>query len=112
VLLAIVGLVLAWLALADVVVDRLRPRAAVAVLGGWSTRVTSMYCIHWILIGWGVGLVGHRRLDLAAVVVAMLVVLVATDRIAASVPLLRGRGRGRDRGRDLESARLPAPAEA
>lgn len=108
VLLAIVGLVVAWLALADLVVERIRPRVVVAVLEGWSGRVTSMYCLHWILIGWGVGLVGHRQLDLAGVVVAMVVVLMATDRITAALPFLRGRGRGRE----TQPARLPAPADA
>jgi hypothetical protein len=49
-----------------------------------------MYCIHWILIGWGVGLVGHRDLDLPVVVVAMAVVLLLTDRITATLPFLRG----------------------
>jgi uncharacterized membrane protein len=90
VLLAILGLVLAWLALADVVVSRVRPNPVFNRLYGWSGRVTAMYCIHWILIGWGVGLVGHRDLELPAVLVAMAVVLVLTDRITITLPFLRG----------------------
>ena len=94
VLLSILGLVLTWLALADLVADRLGNARAGRVLYGWSRRVTSMYCIHWILIGWGVGLVGHRLLDLPAVLAAMLVVLVATDRLTVLLPFLRGRRAG------------------
>jgi uncharacterized membrane protein len=90
VLLAILGLVLAWLALADLVVTGVRPNRAFDQLYGWSRRVTSMYCIHWILIGWGVGLVGHRDLELPAVVAAMALVLVLTDRITVALPFLRG----------------------
>jgi uncharacterized membrane protein len=90
VLLAILGVVLAWLALADVVVSRVRPNAVFDRLYGWSGRVTAMYCIHWILIGWGVGLVGHRDLELPAALVAMGIVLVLTDRITIALPFLRG----------------------
>jgi uncharacterized membrane protein len=90
VLLAILGLVLAWLALADVVVSRVRSNPVFDRLYGWSGRVTAMYCIHWILIGWGVGLVGHRDLELPAVLVAMGIVLVLTDRITITLPFLRG----------------------
>jgi hypothetical protein len=65
-----------------------------------------MYCVHWILIGWGVGLVGHRRLDLAPVLVAMVVVLVLTDRLTATLPFLRGSRPG------VDSRSVARPAEA
>jgi uncharacterized membrane protein len=91
ILLAIVGLVLAWLALADVVVSRVRPNAVFDRLYAWSARVTPMYCIHWILIGWGVGLLGHRETGLGGAALAFVVILVLTDRITTIVPLLRGR---------------------
>jgi uncharacterized membrane protein len=90
ILLAILGLVLAWLAVADVVVSRVRSNPVFERLYGWSGRVTAMYCIHWILIGWGVGLVGHRDLELPAVILAMGLVLVLTDRITIALPFLRG----------------------
>lgn len=110
VLLAILGLVLAWLALADVVVARVRPNPVFAQLYGWSHRVTSMYCIHWILIGWGVGLVGHRDLELPAVIAAMAIVLVLADRITVALPFLRG-PRSRAPG-DAERASTLVPAGA
>jgi uncharacterized membrane protein len=110
VLLAILGLVLVWLALADVVVSRVRPNWVFDRLYGWSGRVTAMYCIHWILIGWGVGLVGHRDLELPAAIAAMAVVLVLTDRITIALPFLRG-----PRSKAPSNAERPStlvPAEA
>jgi len=90
ILLAIVGLVLAWLAVADFVVGAIRATPGFAVLSGWSRRVTSMYCVLWILIGWGVALVGHRRLELPAVVLAIVAVLVVTDRVTLALPTIAG----------------------
>ncbi|HEV8489470.1 MAG TPA: heparan-alpha-glucosaminide N-acetyltransferase domain-containing protein [Candidatus Limnocylindrales bacterium] len=110
VLLAILGLVLGWLALADVVVARVRSNPVFDRFYGWSARVTSMYCIHWILIGWGVALVGHRDLELPAVLVAMGIVLLLADRITATLPFLRG-----PRSRAPSNAERPStlvPAEA
>jgi uncharacterized membrane protein len=91
VVLAITGFVFTWLALGDLVVDRL-PAAVRRVLFGWSARVTAMYCIHWILIGWGVGLLGHRQLDLPTLLAVMAALVVLTDRITVWLPFLRGPG--------------------
>jgi hypothetical protein len=41
-----------------------------------------MYFTHWILVGWGIGLVGFRDLSLPAVLVAMAAAVVATSRIS------------------------------
>jgi uncharacterized membrane protein len=87
---AILGLGAAWLAACDVVVRRVPANRLFELLYGWSARVTSMYCIHWILIAWGVGLVGHRQLDLPALVGAMVVVLALAHRISLAHPRLRG----------------------
>jgi uncharacterized membrane protein len=87
---AILGLGMAWLAACDVAVERLPPNRALDLMYGWSARVTSMYCIHWILIGWGVGIVGHRQLDLPAILVAMIVVIILTDRLTLAHPRLSG----------------------
>ncbi len=115
VVLAILGFVLVWLAACDVLLSRLPPNPVTRVLFGWSARVTSMYCIHWILIGWGVGLLGHRQLDLPALLAVMVALVVITDRITIWLPFLRGPGAGRRvraettprRGR-VEAASTPA----
>jgi len=87
--LGIVGLGMAWLAACDALVARVRAHRLFEVLYGWSARVTAMYCLHWILIGWSVGLVGHRQLELPAVLVAMGVVVVATHAIVRRLPAPR-----------------------
>jgi uncharacterized membrane protein len=110
IVLAILGFVLVWLAGCDLVVDRL-PGFLRAPLFGWSARVTSMYCIHWILIGWGVGLLGHRQLDLPALVVVMVALVALTDRITVWLPFLRGPG-SRNRQRDAARAATPGPGTA
>ncbi len=94
VLAGFIGIVLAWLALADIVVARVRTGRALDLLFGWSARVTSMYCVHWILIGWGVAIVGRRELELPGLAIAMVVVLVVADRITLALPFLRGRRPG------------------
>ncbi len=106
IVLAILGFVLVWLAACDLAVGRL-PASVGDLLYGWSARVTSMYCIHWILIGWGVGLFGHRQLDLPALVLVMLGLVVVTDRITAWLPFLRGPGARR---RQIRETPAPAPA--
>jgi hypothetical protein len=45
---------------------------------GWSDRIIAMYFAHWIIVGWGVGLVGFRDLDLVPVLLAMTAAVVAT----------------------------------
>ena len=72
---------------------RIPANPAFEIVFGWSTRVTAMYCVHWVVIGWSIGLVGHRTLDLPAVLVSMVVVAVATHLIVrgvARLPRLRG----------------------
>jgi hypothetical protein len=48
------------------------------VLYDWGARVTSMYVIHWLIVTWGVAIVGFRVMDLGPVLGAMAAVLVAT----------------------------------
>jgi hypothetical protein len=75
----ILGIVLIWLALCDVVTRRAWIDRRLGIVYGWSGRVIPMYFTHWILVGWGIGLVGFRDLSLAAVLVAMAGAVVATS---------------------------------
>jgi uncharacterized membrane protein len=79
---AIMGLVLIWLALCDVVTRRSWIDRRLGIVYGWSSRVVAMYFAHWILIGWGVGLVGFRDLDLGAVLAAMAVAVFLTSKLS------------------------------
>ncbi len=49
------------------------------VVYGWSDRVIAMYFTHWIIVGWGIGLVGFRALGLGPVLLAMAAAVVATN---------------------------------
>ncbi|MBF8290516.1 MAG: hypothetical protein HW391_1484, partial [Chloroflexi bacterium] len=72
---AILGFVLAWTWACDFLVRRLGDRGAMRLLQRAGRRVTSLYVIHWLIVGWGIGLVGFRALDLVPVLVAMTVVV-------------------------------------
>jgi uncharacterized membrane protein len=89
--LAILGFVLVWIAACDQVVRRVPRARVVDVVYGWSARVQAMYITHWLLVGWGVGLVGFQTLGLAPVLVLMGVVVVLTSQLTAAYPVLAAR---------------------
>jgi uncharacterized membrane protein len=76
---AIMGIILLWLALCDLVTRRPWVDRHLAIVYGWSGRVIAMYFTHWIIVGWGIGIVGFRDLSLPAVLAAMVVAVVATS---------------------------------
>ena len=55
---AIMGVILVWLALCDLASRRRGVDRAFGFFYGWSDRVIAIYFTHWIIVGWGVGLVG------------------------------------------------------
>jgi uncharacterized membrane protein len=88
---AIMGIVLLWLALCDAVsriewIDR-----RLGVVYGWSHRVIAMYFTHWVIVGWGVGLVGFRGLDLPSVLIAMTAAVVLTHYLSRFAVRLEAR---------------------
>jgi uncharacterized membrane protein len=98
---AIMGIILVWLAVCDLVSRRHWADRGLAFFYGWSDRVIAIYFTHWIIVGWGVGLVGFRALPLAQVLLAMAVAVVATSylsrfavRLETSWWLRRGPTRG------------------
>ena len=90
-----------WLALCDVVTARPGISRSFGVFYGWSDRVIAIYFTHWIIVGWGVGLVGFRALALGPVLLAMAAAVVATNylsrfavKLETSWWLRRGPARG------------------
>jgi uncharacterized membrane protein len=79
---AIMGIILLWLALCDVATRQRRIDRLVGSLYRWSDRVIAIYFTHWIIVGWGVGLVGFRALGLGPVLLAMAVAVVATSYLS------------------------------
>jgi surface polysaccharide O-acyltransferase-like enzyme len=79
---AIMGIVLVWLALCHLATGRRRIDRRLGFFYGWSDRVIAIYFTHWIIVGWGVGLVGFRALSLGPVLVAMAAAVVATSYLS------------------------------
>ena len=75
---AIFGIILVWLALAEVVTRVPAIDRRLGVVYAWSDRIIAMYFAHWIIVGWAIGIVGFRDLDLAPVLLAMAAAVVAT----------------------------------
>jgi len=44
----------------------------------WSDRVIPMYFVHWLVVGWGIGIVGFRDLPLPGILVATPIAVVIT----------------------------------
>ena len=98
---AIMGIILLWLALCDLATRRRSLNRWFGFFYRWSDRVIAIYFTHWIIVGWGVGLVGFRALALGPVLLAMVVAVVATSylsrfavKLETSWWLRRGRTRG------------------
>ena len=79
---AIMGIILLWLALCDLATRRRGIDRASGFFYGWSDRVIAIYFTHWIIVGWGVGLVGFRALPLGSVLLAMAAAVVATSYLS------------------------------
>lgn len=79
---AIFGIILVWLALCDIATRVRWIDRHVRFAYGWSDRVIAIYFTHWVIVGWGVGLVGFRALDLPAVLIAMAAAVVATNYLS------------------------------
>jgi uncharacterized membrane protein len=78
----IFGIVLVWLALCDWATRHRWVDRHLGVVYGWSHRVIAMYFTHWVIVGWGAGLVGFRALDLGPVLVAMAAAVVLTSYLS------------------------------
>jgi len=79
---AIMGIDLIWLALCNIASGRRRLDRPFRFFYRWSDRVIAIYFTHWIIVGWGIGLVGFRALALGPVLVAMASAAVATNYLS------------------------------
>jgi uncharacterized membrane protein len=109
---AIIGIILVWLALCDLATRRPWTDRWFGFFYGWSDRVIAIYFTHWIIVGWGVGLVGFRALTLGPVLLAMAVAVVATSylsRFAVKLETSWWLRRGATRGSSEIAVEVPAP---
>jgi uncharacterized membrane protein len=98
---AIMGIILVWLALCQAVSRIHLIDTRLGVVYGWSERVIGMYFAHWLIVGWGAGVVGFRALGLGPVLFAMAAAVVLTSYLSrfavrheASPRTRRARGDG------------------
>jgi hypothetical protein len=75
----IAGFVLVWLGICHAISQRVRKSAVVGVLSYWSENVTVFYFLHWVIIGWGVGIAGFQELSLIPTIISMVVAAVLAD---------------------------------
>jgi uncharacterized membrane protein len=96
---AILGIVLLWLWLCDLLAGIAPIGDRLGIVYGWSHRVIAMYFAHWIVVGWGAGLVGFRALELWQVLIAMAAAVVVTSYLSRfAVRLEQGPWLRRTRG--------------
>jgi uncharacterized membrane protein len=88
--LAIGGFVVAWLWVCDIAVRHVGRRFGLGAISGWSSRVTTMYVIHWLIVSWGIAFVGFRAMGLWPTLVGAVAVLAVTIAISQWRPRLRG----------------------
>jgi hypothetical protein len=79
---AILGVILVWLALCDAVTRFDAIDRRLKIVYGWSHRVIAMYFTHWVLVGWGAGVVGFRALGLGPVLLAMAAAVILTSYLS------------------------------
>jgi uncharacterized membrane protein len=74
----ILGLVLVWLWGCDLVVRHVPANRAFAFLYGWSANVIAIYFTHWLVVGWGIGVVGFRDLPLEGALLGIAAAIAVT----------------------------------
>lgn len=60
-------------------VRHVRANRVFTFLYGWSGRVIAIYFTHWLVVGWGIGVVGFRELGLEAALLGIVVAIGATS---------------------------------
>ncbi len=76
--LAVAGFIQVWLRTCEVLAERWRGSRGLGVLCFWSRRVTSVYFVQWVVIGWSVLALGRNRYASPAAVVFGIGVLLST----------------------------------
>ena len=77
----ITGFVLCWTGICHLVTSVVPANPVFRLLYTWSKNVTAFYFIQWLLIYWGVAVVGFRKCSLLGTVLSMAVVIALTDRV-------------------------------
>ncbi|WP_133463005.1 heparan-alpha-glucosaminide N-acetyltransferase domain-containing protein [Sunxiuqinia elliptica] len=66
------GFVMLWLYIAKLLTDRIPPNPLFELIYKWSRGVTNIYFIHWVIIGWSIGLFGIQNSSYLTVIALIL----------------------------------------
>ena len=77
IVLLMTGIVMLFIYTTHILVERFKQNYVVTLFAFWGKNVTALYVLQWILIGWGLMLVGLQQLTMTYTLVAMIVVLTA-----------------------------------
>ena len=75
----ITGFVLVWLWLCRWASEKIVANRGFELLFFWSENVTAIYILQWVIIGWGLMLVGVQQLTFVNTLLAMFVVILLSD---------------------------------
>lgn len=76
------GLILVFLWACHAIVNRISEQnKCLVAMRFWGERVTAMYVVHWLLIGWGLMVFGLQQMNLTQNLLAMVSVLLLSDLI-------------------------------
>jgi surface polysaccharide O-acyltransferase-like enzyme len=86
----ITGFVLVWWAFLYLLMEKITlPPFLLGRVNFWSKKVTSLYFIHWIIIGWGTLLLGFEDSSLFSTIILMVVFIFLSDRLTYAWTLVR-----------------------
>ncbi|MBN2391763.1 MAG: DUF1624 domain-containing protein [Anaerolineae bacterium] len=82
---AFTGFALVWLSACHWLTGHVRANAFFRLCSYWSTHITIFYFIHWIVIGWGISLIGHATQSVPMLVFLTGAVIASTDGLVRQI---------------------------
>lgn len=72
----IIGFVLLWIWACHYIATNISANRGISILFFWSRHVTVIYVMQWLIIGWGLMIVGVQQLNFVHTLLAMLAVMI------------------------------------
>ncbi|AWF83103.1 hypothetical protein BTJ40_21065 [Microbulbifer sp. A4B17] len=71
----LIGYTFLWLWISNFLLNKVKNRKLIDVMVFWGKNITPFYIAQWLIIGWGLMLVGSQQLGMASTLTAMFIVL-------------------------------------
>ena len=97
------GFVMLWLYIAKLLTDRISPNPVFDLIYKWSRGVTNIYFIHWVIIGWSIGLFGIQSSSYLTVIALILGITIVSHLLNIWLGNIKKR---KNAGKRLESGQL------